>query len=64
MEFLCVAGKVLKQVVLEFHGKHAHIPEQKVLLGLQELIENNYLEISVEEEEDCVFFNTERLYFD
>ena len=61
---LCVAGKVLKQVVLEFHEKHAHIPEQKVLLGLQELIENNYLEISVEEEEDCVFFNTERLYFD
>ena len=61
---LCQRGKVLRQVMMEFAEKHAHIPEQKILLGFQELIERNYLEIAVEEEEDCVFFNTERLYFD
>ena len=61
---LCQRGKVLRQVMMEFSEKHAHIPEQKILLGFQELIERNYLEIAVEEEEDCVFFNTERLYFD
>lgn len=61
---LCQVGKLLRQVMMEFSEKHAHIPEQKVLLGLQELIERSYLEIAVEEEEDCVFFNTERLYFD
>lgn len=61
---LCATGKVLRQVMMEFSEKHAHIPEQKILLGLQELIERSYLEIAVEEEEDCVFFNTERLYFD
>lgn len=61
---LCQEGKILKQVLQEFQEKHAHIPEQKVLLGIQELIEDGYLEIKPEEEEDCVFFNTERLYFD
>lgn len=61
---LCREGRSLKEVVQEFLGMHRQVPEQKVVLGLQELIERAYVEISVDEGEDCVFFNTERLIFD
>lgn len=60
---LCESGKTLKQVIAEFSEQYIHLPESKIILGLQELIESGYLEISIEEEEDCVFFNTDRLYF-
>lgn len=61
---LCELGKPLKEVITGFAQRHLHLPEQKVMLGLQELIELGYLEIANEDEEDRVFFNTERLYFD
>jgi flavin-dependent dehydrogenase len=60
---LCEAGKPLKQIIAEFSEKYVYLPESKIILGLQELIESGYLEISIEEEEDCVFFNTDRLHF-
>jgi flavin-dependent dehydrogenase len=61
---LCELGKSLKDVIAGFAQHHLHLPEQKILLGLQELIELGFLEIANEDEEDRVFFNTERLYFD
>lgn len=60
---LCEAGKSLKQIATEFSAKYLYLPESKIMLGLQELIESGFLEIAIEEEEDCVFFNTERLHF-
>jgi len=60
---LCEAGRSLKQVVSEFSTKYLYLPENKIMLGLQELIESGFLEIAIDEEEDCVFFNTDRLYF-
>lgn len=60
----CEFGKNLKDAIDAFALKYRYIPEQKIVLGLQELIENGFLEISHEEEEDCIFFNTERLIFD
>ncbi|MFZ6798601.1 NAD(P)/FAD-dependent oxidoreductase [Undibacterium sp. Di24W] len=60
---LCTPGKPLRQIVAQFSAKYLHLPETKIILGLQELVESGYLEISIEEEEDCVFFNTDRLYF-
>ena len=62
--FCCELGKSVRSVLEDFSTRHLHIPEQKVLLGLQELIETGYLDVSMEDEEDRVFFNTERLYFD
>jgi flavin-dependent dehydrogenase len=61
---LCSAGKNLREIITQFMRQHRHIPEQKIMLGLQELIARDYLDISAEEDEDCVFFNTERLVFD
>ncbi|MBR7799556.1 NAD(P)/FAD-dependent oxidoreductase [Undibacterium fentianense] len=61
---LCELGKPVKLVIEQFQEKHLPIPEQKCLLGLQELIETGFLELACEDEEDKVFFNTERLYFD
>ncbi|WP_395005133.1 NAD(P)/FAD-dependent oxidoreductase [Undibacterium sp.] len=62
--FCCELGKTVGAVLEDFSKLHLHIPEQKILLGLQELIETGYLHVSIEDEEDRVFFNTERLYFD
>lgn len=61
---LCELGKSVRCLIQEFSQQHLYLPEQKILLGLQELIETGYLEIANEDEEDRVFFNTERLYFD
>lgn len=60
----CELGQDLKEVIDRFSIKYRYIPEQKIILALQELIETGFLEILHEEEEDCVFFNTERLIFD
>lgn len=60
----CELGKSLKEAIDRFALKYRYIPEQKIILGLQELIEAGFLEISHEEEEDCVFFNTSRFIFD
>lgn len=59
---LCELGKSLHVVVEQFSQKHLHLPEQKILLGLQELIEAGYLEIACEEEKEEAFLNTDRLY--
>lgn len=60
----CELGKSLREVIERFALRYRYIPEQKAILGLQELIETGFLEVSNEDEEDCVFFNTERLIFD
>lgn len=60
----CELGTNLKEAIDRFAVKYRYIPEQKIILGLQELIETGFLEIAHEEEEDCVFFNTERFIFD
>ncbi len=60
---LCQVGKSLRQIITEFSSHYVYLPESKIILGLQELIESGFLEIFIEEEEDCVFFNTDRLYF-
>lgn len=60
----CELGKPIREVVELFSQRHLHLPESKILLGLQELIETGYLEILTEEEEDRVFLNTDRLHFD
>ncbi|MFZ6819599.1 NAD(P)/FAD-dependent oxidoreductase [Undibacterium sp. Ji22W] len=60
----CELGKPIREVIELFSRRHLHLPEQKILLGLQELIETGYLEIVTEEEEDRVFLNTDRLHFD
>lgn len=60
---LCEVGKSLRQIITEFSSHYLYLPETKIILGLQELIESGFLEISIEEEEDCVFFNTDRLHF-
>ena len=60
----CELGKPVREVIALFSQRHLHLPEQKILLGLQELIETGYLEIAIADEEDRVFFNTERLYLD
>lgn len=60
----CELGKPVREIIELFSKRHLHIPEQKILLGLQELIETGYLEIAIADDEDRVFFNTERLYLD
>ncbi len=60
----CELGNSVRAVIEQFSQRHLHVPEQKILLGLQELIETGFLEVAIEDEEDRVFFNTERLYLD
>lgn len=60
----CELGKPIREVVELFSQRHLHLPESKILLGLQELIETGYLEILTDEEEDRVFLNSDRLHFD
>lgn len=60
---LCQPGLTLKQIAKNFGVLFTYIPEQKIMLALQDLIESGRLEVKVEEEEDNVFFNTDRLCF-
>lgn len=60
----CTQGSSVQEILDQFVLKYRHIPEQKSILGIQELIETGFLDLAVDEGEDCVFFNTERLIFD
>ncbi|MBC3872346.1 NAD(P)/FAD-dependent oxidoreductase [Undibacterium flavidum] len=60
----CELGKPVREIIEKFSQRHLHLPEQKILLGLQELIETGYVDIMVEEEEDSIFLNTDRMFFD
>ncbi len=61
---MCTPDRSFKEIVQEFAQHNPQMPEHKILLGLQELVERAFIDLSVDEEEDSVFANTERFMFE
>ena len=41
----CKLGRFAHQIVREFAGSHPHVPDQQIILGLQELVANGHVKI-------------------